>query len=275
MHIIYFILLLFFNLQASDFADNKNVVKKSIYANKRVFIVDENDTIFDKDNKGVKSKQYYDNVLAIYYDNNKINVLFYDFDRIYDKNKKVIYAFGSGSAKNINVVSNNAFLFTNGVNLVKFDKNLSNKQMTILDSSVEPKVAYILDGIIYISFYDRTLIKFNSNLKPLESYKTNSLITAMGEFNKSIIFGFKNGNILYKNKEINISNSQIDSLVSCNNKIYIGDWEGKIYTCNKEFRGEILQKDVFKDRVIALFCDKDLGLIAVSWDGDIVILNEF
>lgn len=202
MHIIYFILLLFFNLQASDFADNKNVVKKSIYANKRVFIVDENDTIFDKDNKGVKSKQYYDNVLAIYYDNNKINVLFYDFDRIYDKNKKVIYAFGSGSAKNINVVSNNAFLFTNGVNLVKFDKNLSNKQMTILDSSVEPKVAYILDGIIYISFYDRTLIKFNSNLKPLESYKTNSLITAMGEFNKSIIFGFKNGNILYKIKKL-------------------------------------------------------------------------
>lgn len=79
--------------------------------------------------------------------------------------------------------------------------------------------------------------------------------------------------LLQKKNKKKISNLQIDALLCCQNKIFIGDWGGNLYAYSDDLQNQIYKKQIFNDRVMALFCNQNEDLIAISWNGKIAIFN--
>lgn len=251
-------------------------VQNLALSDKKLALSGKNELFFiDLKNKSIV-KKYQSRILSINFKNGKLIILFNNLNKIFNDTGE-IFTFKNSIKPTLNLLSfqniDDFYLFSNGRNLLKFDSNFKNFKKITLNNSVKIKSAFTLNDKIYISFFDRNLVLFDKNLNFLKQDKKPFLITAFANLKGEILMGDNKGFVIAKKNKKKISNLQIDALLCCQNKIFIGDWGGNLYAYSDDLQNQIYKKQIFNDRVMALFCNQNEDLIAISWNGKIAIFN--
>ncbi|NLY03933.1 MAG: hypothetical protein GXZ15_03740 [Campylobacter sp.] len=258
-----FLLILSLSLNAYELLElfeNNTYISKVNYADKRLTLASKNE-FFIVD---LLRKNIIDQGVLNY------EILAISKDKVVLKNA-LTFSSKLGYISNPLSYQNSAkLLFHKGNEVLLFDTNSTSKK---LSNNVKPTTAFIGKSGIYISFFSRNLIKFDEALNILEDIKTPNLITSILELDDTLILGDSKGNLYNDKVKINLL-SQIDAICECGDKICIGDYKGNLYIYDKNIEKEEGREHIFNERVRALFYDDEVGIIAVSWKGDIAILNK-
>lgn len=232
------------------------------YSNGKVFIASKDELfIVDLTLKKVIAKTTYDGqILALK-----------GGEPIIEGNLDFNLKFGRISSSN-SYQNSEILLFQKGDEILALKSNKDRILKSI--TRVKMITSFATNSEILASFFDRNLTKFDENLTYISSKKTPNLTTAILVDRDGVYLGDNEGYIMHKTSSIKVG-SQIDSLAYCGGKICAGDFNGNIYMFDKNLSKEEYKEQIFFDRVRGLFYDSNVGIIAISWTGDIAILDKF
>lgn len=262
MRNIFILLVFLINLQAYDILEllDKDAYINSASYGDSILTLSIANTIFKIDIKSKKivAKQTYPSLILDIKDDKAITKKDLNFNTKFGE-------ISSPSSYENSKIS----IFYKNTELIALDTNQSDFS---LNSRVKPITSYIYKDEIYISFFDKTLAKFTKNLKLLDSNKNQNLISSILKTDTALYLGDNKGNLTNGIKQVSIP-YQIDFICKCWDSICVGDYRGNFYVFDENLNKKEYEKQIFKERVRALFYDNEVGVIAISWNGDIAIID--